>query len=121
MAERNSAGNFVRVGACWRNRNSAGKDYLSVSMKINGQDVSVYLHENQYKDPGSRQPDFRATMPKDLAESAGIEFEESQTPKSPNASKYRARGRREARYDTPRPPRPAQREGGSGSEDEIPF
>ncbi|MEJ6396087.1 DUF736 family protein [Gymnodinialimonas sp. 2305UL16-5] len=35
------AGRYIRIGSAWEQTSRAGKDYLSLSIKVNGQDVRV--------------------------------------------------------------------------------
>jgi uncharacterized protein (DUF736 family) len=46
------------IGALWK-KQSSNQKYLSGKMKVGGEEVSVVIFTNRYKEEGSNQPDFR--------------------------------------------------------------
>lgn len=47
------------IGAIWQKESSAGKIYYFGKIQIDGKEHQFVMFKNDYKEPGSKQPDWR--------------------------------------------------------------
>ena len=102
-------GKFVKVGAGWKKTSRNGNEYISMNLKVNGNDVFLTLLENGYKKE-AKHPDYIVRTRLSDADKSGIDIQD----RSRNSSEYRAQNKKESRYKKPNP-NPNRNQGNSNS------
>lgn len=47
------------IGGLWKKVSKAGSEYMSGSVEVNGEKISIVVFSNSYKKAGERTPDFK--------------------------------------------------------------